>query len=45
MSLNYEKQDPYILGTALSIRRLLIDHLHVVGDTFDRGAGSPSSDG
>ena len=28
------------MGIASSIRRLLIDHLHVVGDIFDRGAGS-----
>ena len=32
--------DPFILGIASSIRRLLIDHLHVVGDIFDRGAAS-----
>lgn len=31
---------PFMLGLATSIRRLLIDHLHVVGDIFDRGAGS-----
>ena len=31
---------PFILGVSSSIRRLLIDHLHVVGDIFDRGAGS-----
>lgn len=32
---------PFILGVSGSIRRLLIDHLHVVGDIYDRGAGSP----
>ncbi|EGV04669.1 firmicute fructose-1,6-bisphosphatase [Streptococcus infantis SK970] len=32
---------PFILGVSSSIRRLLIDHLHVVGDIYDRGAGSP----
>ncbi|MGX7073587.1 fructose-1,6-bisphosphatase [Falseniella ignava] len=32
---------PFILGVSVSIRRLLIDHLHVVGDIYDRGAGSP----
>lgn len=32
---------PFILGISRSIRRLLIDHLHVVGDIYDRGAGSP----
>ncbi|WP_061588984.1 fructose-bisphosphatase class III [Streptococcus sanguinis] len=31
---------PFILGLSRSIRQLLIDHLHVVGDIFDRGAGS-----
>lgn len=42
--LNYvielREADPFILGIASSIRRLLIDHLHVVGDIFDRGAAS-----
>lgn len=42
--LNYvielREADPFILGIASSIRRLLIDHLHVVGDIFDRGVGS-----
>ena len=32
---------PFILGVSGSIRRLLIDHLHVVGDIYDRGASSP----
>lgn len=32
---------PFILGVSGSICRLLIDHLHVVGDIYDRGAGSP----
>ena len=32
---------PFMLGLATSIRRLLIDHLHVVGDIFDRGQEVP----
>ena len=39
--IELREADPFILGIARSIRRLLIDHLHVVGDIFDRGAGSP----
>ncbi len=36
-----EEAVPFILGLARrGIRQLLIDHLHVVGDIFDRGAGS-----
>lgn len=38
--IELREADPFILGIASSIRRLLIDHLHVVGDIFDRGAGS-----
>ena len=38
--IELREADPFILGIAGSIRRLLIDHLHVVGDIFDRGAGS-----
>ena len=39
--IELREADPFILGITRSIRRLLIDHLHVVGDIFDRGAGSP----
>ena len=38
--IELREADPFILGIASSIRRLLIDHLHVVGDIFDRGAAS-----
>jgi len=38
--IELREADPFIFGIASSIRRLLIDHLHVVGDIFDRGAGS-----
>ena len=38
--IELREADPFILGIARSIRRLLIDHLHVVGDIFDRGVGS-----
>ena len=38
--IELREADPFILGIASSIRRLLIDHLHVVGDIFDRGVGS-----
>lgn len=38
--IELREADPFLLGIASSIRRLLIDHLHVVGDIFDRGAGS-----
>ncbi|MFS9108858.1 fructose-1,6-bisphosphatase [Streptococcus australis] len=38
--IELREADRFILGIASSIRRLLIDHLHVVGDIFDRGAGS-----
>lgn len=31
--------DPFIIGLANTIQRLIVDHLHVVGDIYDRGAG------
>lgn len=32
-----EQSDKLIIGLAYSIQRLVVDHLHVVGDIYDRG--------
>lgn len=33
------RADAFIIAICQSIQRLVIDHLHIVGDIFDRGAG------
>lgn len=35
-----ENGDDFINALAASIKRLAVDHLHIVGDIFDRGAGA-----
>lgn len=39
--LDTEQQDAFIIELAKLIQRLVIDHLHIVGDIFDRGPGAP----
>ncbi len=38
--LDTEQGDAFIIAISLVIQRLVIDHLHVVGDIFDRGPGA-----
>lgn len=35
-----EKADDFIVALCQTIKRLVIDHLHIVGDIFDRGPGA-----
>ncbi|MGM0215226.1 fructose-1,6-bisphosphatase [Enterococcus sp. AZ109] len=35
--LELEQGDPFIIALCYSIQRLVLDHLHVVGDIYDRG--------
>ncbi len=39
--LDTEQQDAFIIELSTLIQRLVIDHLHIVGDIFDRGPGAP----
>ncbi|WP_027106470.1 fructose-1,6-bisphosphatase [Ligilactobacillus ceti] len=32
-----EQADEFIIATAYTIQRLVVDHLHVIGDVYDRG--------
>ncbi len=34
------RADAFIIGVATLIQRLVIDHLHIIGDLFDRGPGA-----
>ena len=36
-----EQADAFIIELSNLIQRLVIDHLHIVGDVFDRGPGAP----
>lgn len=38
--LNIENADEFIVALAGLIKRLAVDHLHIVGDIFDRGANA-----
>ena len=35
--IELEQSDDLIIGLSYSIQRLVVDHLHVVGDIYDRG--------
>ncbi|WP_283589982.1 fructose-1,6-bisphosphatase [Ligilactobacillus saerimneri] len=35
--LSLHQAEPFIIATCYSIQRLVVDHLHVVGDVYDRG--------
>ena len=35
--LNLDYSDPYIIALAKLIQNLCVDHLHIIGDIFDRG--------
>lgn len=35
--IDIERADPFILALARTIKRLVVDRLHIVGDIFDRG--------
>lgn len=36
--ININIGDEFIIGLAELIKRLAVDHLHIVGDIYDRGA-------
>ncbi|WP_159721337.1 fructose-1,6-bisphosphatase [Enterococcus sp. CSURQ0835] len=38
--LELDQGTPFIIALCQSIQRLVVDHLHVVGDIFDRGTGA-----
>lgn len=38
--INIDSGDEFIIALATSIKRLAVDHLHIVGDIFDRGDGA-----
>ena len=35
--IELKQADDLIIGLAYSVQRLVVDHLHVVGDIYDRG--------
>ncbi|PMS14544.1 class 3 fructose-bisphosphatase, partial [Trinickia soli] len=35
--IELKQEDDLIIGLAYSVQRLVVDHLHVVGDIYDRG--------
>lgn len=37
--VDLEKSDDFIINIAAVIQRLTIDHLHIIGDVYDRGPG------
>lgn len=38
--IGIDSSDEFIIALAASIKRLAVDHLHIVGDIFDRGDGA-----
>ncbi len=38
--IQINRADPFIVALAQLIQRLVIDHLHVIGDVYDRGPGA-----
>ncbi|WP_144747390.1 fructose-bisphosphatase class III, partial [Corynebacterium propinquum] len=35
--IELEQSDDLIIGLSYTVQRLVVDHLHVVGDIYDRG--------
>ena len=38
--IRLDKADEFVVAISLVIQRLAVEHLHVIGDIFDRGAGA-----
>lgn len=39
--IDLHRADKFIIAISILIKRMAIDHLHIIGDIYDRGPGSP----
>ena len=39
--IDLNRADKFIIAISLLIKRMAIDHLHIIGDIYDRGPGAP----
>lgn len=39
--IDLNRADEFVMAISLLIKRMAIDHLHIIGDVYDRGPGAP----